>query len=79
MVTLKDKAYIEKIEYRNVKQILNDVREEISGLFQLDVKYASLAQFVRCVVLPYSEEGVLDTSGEIDEWLKHANGRLGLM
>ena len=74
MASLKDKGYIEKIRYRDVKEIIEKVYADIVKLFQLDGKYAEIARFVRCVVLPHSEEGVFDTLEEIEEWFENQNG-----
>ena len=49
---------------------MNKVREDIIKLFNEPENYAELAEFVRIVVLPHNEEGIIDTKEEIDEWLK---------
>jgi len=73
MAAIKDKTYIEKITDRDAKEIVRVVYDDVVKLFQLKEDYSKISRFVRCVVLPHSEEGVLDTSEEIDAWLNRRN------
>ncbi len=69
MATLIDKVHAEKVE-PIVRKVLNNVRDDITNIFNEPESYAELAEFVRIVVLPHNEEGIFDTKEEIDEWLK---------
>ena len=69
MAVLIDEVHAEKVK-PVARRVMNKVREDIIKLFNEPENYAELAQFVRIVVLPHNEEGIIDTKEEIDEWLK---------
>ena len=69
MASLIDDTQVEEV-IPKVRGVLKKVKGDISMLFNDEPKrYEELAKFVRVVVLPHNEEGVLDTKEEIDEWL----------
>ena len=55
-----------KIEKHEAKQIVQDVQEDILKIIEMSM-YEEIERFVRIVVLPHGEEGVLDTREEIEE------------
>ena len=67
--TVTKKESLGKIEKHEAKQIVQGVQEDISRIIEMPV-YEEIERFVRIVVLPHSEEGVLDTREEIEEWRK---------
>jgi len=69
MAALIDGAQIERLE-PEVGRVLKTIRSDIKKLFNERKDYAELADFIRIVVLPHSEEGVLDTQEEIDRWIQ---------
>jgi hypothetical protein len=71
MAALIGKAHTEQVMPTTVKSVLNNVRDDVTKLFNGPKNYyAELAEFVRIVVLPHSEEGVFDTEEEIEEWIE---------
>lgn len=55
-----------------VREVLKKVKENgvISTLFNDEpTRYEDLAKFVRVVVLPHNEEGVLDSVEDINNWI----------
>lgn len=76
MAAIKDETLIGKIVVAETRNIVKTVRNEIAELFNNE-SYEKIAEFVRCVVLPHSEEGVLDTVEEIDEWLRKTREKEG--
>ena len=69
MAVLIDKVHAEKVE-PIARKVLNNAKDNISTLFnEYPQRYEELAKFVRVVVLPHNEEGILDTKEEINEWL----------
>lgn len=69
MAALSGMLDVEKLDSR-VRVVMNNVKADIVKLFEQPTSYQELADFVRIVVLPHNEEGVLDSAEEIDEWLK---------
>ena len=70
MAVLIDNVHAEKVE-PIVRRVLNNVKDDIRTLFNEEpTRYEELAKFVRVVVLPHNEEGVLDSAEAIEEWLK---------
>ncbi|MGB2808542.1 MAG: P-loop NTPase fold protein [Sedimentisphaerales bacterium] len=69
MAVLIDKVHAEKVE-PIVRRVLNNVKDDIRTLFNEEpTRYEELAKFVRVVVLPHNEEGVLDSTEAIKDWL----------
>lgn len=68
MAALVKEEHVAKIEAAKAKKVLENVREEIAELFNKE-GYHELAKFVRVVVLPHNEEGVLDSREEIEDWM----------
>lgn len=54
-----------------VRNVFNNVKDDINKLFSKSDNCKALAEFVRIVVLPHNEEGVFDTKEEIEEWTHH--------
>ena len=77
MAAISDEAYIDKIEDENAKEVISIVRDELNRLFKLDGEYKKIARFVRCVILPHSEEGVFDTLEEVDAWIDSQDSSFG--
>jgi hypothetical protein len=70
MAALVDDTQIEEV-ILEARGVLKKVKGDISTVFNNEPqRYEELAKFVRVVVLPHNEEGVLDTKEEINEWLK---------
>ena len=55
-----------KIEKHEAKQIVQGVQEDILKMTKMPM-YEEIERFVRIVVLPHSEEGILDTGEEIED------------
>ncbi|MBW8016433.1 MAG: hypothetical protein FVQ82_09615 [Planctomycetes bacterium] len=68
MAALVKEEHVAKIEAAKAKKVLENVREEIAELFNKE-GYQKLAEFVRVVVLPHNEEGVLDSAEAIEGWM----------
>lgn len=68
MAALVKEEHVAKIEASDAKKVLENVREEIAELFNKE-GYQELAKFVRVVVLPHNEEGVLDSKEDIKNWM----------
>ena len=69
MAALSGMLDVEKLDSR-VRVVMNNVKADILKLFEQPTSYQELADFVRIVVLPHNEEGVLDSAEAIEEWLK---------
>jgi len=69
MAVLIDEVHAEKVK-PIARRVLDNVRDDIIKLFNEPENYSELAEFVRIVVLPHNEEGIIDTKEEINEWLK---------
>ncbi len=69
MAVLIDKVHAEKVE-PIVRRVLNNMKDDIRTLFNEEpTRYEELAKFVRVVVLPHNEEGVLDNREAINNWM----------
>jgi len=68
MSALIDETQIEQAE-PEIRKVLKNVKRDISKLFSEQENYKELADFVRIVVLPHNEEGILDTEEQINDWL----------
>ena len=70
MSALIDDTQVEEIT-PEARKVFKKVKSDISTLFNNEpTRYEQMAKFVRVVVLPHNEEGIVDTKEEIDEWLK---------
>ena len=77
MAALNDKMQTDKI-IPEARRVFYEVRTDINKLFiDEPEKYEELAKFVRIVVLPHNEEGVLDTKADIDAWIKKMDKEAG--
>jgi hypothetical protein len=73
MAMLMDKNRINRIKSAKAELIANDIYNDTKELFAQN-NYSEMATYARVVVLPHSEEGVLDTSEEIKKWIgNHKN------
>jgi len=68
MAVLIDEVHIEKAKPK-ARGVLENVRDDIVKIFSDQKYYKELAEFVRIVVLPHSEEGIFDSKEEINEWI----------
>ena len=69
MAALVDDTQVEEVT-QVVRGVLKKVKGDIGTLFNEEpTRYEELAKFVRVVVLPHNEEGVLDSAEAIKDWL----------
>jgi hypothetical protein len=67
---INDDTIVQKIKPVELQRIVQNINKEISELLLHEEEYVKIARFVRMVILPHNEEGVLDTQEKIGEWLE---------
>ncbi|MCK5174922.1 MAG: hypothetical protein KAR47_16120, partial [Planctomycetes bacterium] len=72
MAELMGKKHSVQLEPK-VRSVLDNVKGDDVQLFNEPESYEQMAKFVRMVVLPHNEEGVLDKQTDIDAWIKKAD------
>lgn len=68
MARLWNRAGLADFESADVGPVLENVCGEISDLFPEGDHYSYVAHFVRMLVLPHGEEGILDTPEQVEAW-----------
>ena len=69
MAALNDDTQVKEVR-PEARGVLEKVKGEIRTLFNDETQsYEELAKFVRVVVLPHNEEGVLDSVEAINNWI----------
>lgn len=67
MASLLHTEAVGDIESISIKQVIENVRDDIITIFEKEDDAGKLAEFVRTVVLPHNEEDVLDSKEAVTE------------